>query len=180
MAYPLAKSPSRRSSWRRNSLGRNAQKMGARQPCARTTNMYAAAANAKVGIMSFTVDVHRPGSYACQPGGDQHALAVDGGGTKMTIPAHPGQILAGKLASVGILPTELARQLRVPANRITQIIQGKRGITGDSALRLAHWFGDAPEFWMGLQIQHELRVASQQAGKEIRSLPRHPVRSRAS
>lgn len=98
----------------------------------------------------------------------------------MTTPAHPGQILASKLASVGVLPTELARQLRVPANRITQIIQGKRGITGDSALRLAHWFGDAPEFWMGLQIQHELRVAAQQAGREIRSLPRHLVRARAS
>jgi len=98
----------------------------------------------------------------------------------MTTPAHPGQILAGELASTGVLPTQLARQLRVPANRITQIIQGKRGITGDSALRLAHWFGDSSEFWIGLQIQHELRVAAQQAGPEIHSLPRHPVAAMAS
>ena len=98
----------------------------------------------------------------------------------MKTPAHPGQILAGKLASVGVLPTDLALQLRVPPNRITQIIQGKRGITCDSALRLAHWFGDAPEFWMGLQIQHELRVAAQQSGREIHALPRHPIRASAS
>lgn len=97
----------------------------------------------------------------------------------MATAAHPGQILADKLAALGVLPTELARQLHVPANRITQIIQGKRGITGDSALRLAHWFGDAPEFWMSLQVQHELRVAAREVGREIRSLPRHPVHAEA-
>lgn len=95
----------------------------------------------------------------------------------MTTPTHPGQVLAGKLSAVGVLPTELARQLHVPANRITQIINGKRGITGDSALRLAHWFGDAPEFWMGLQAEHELRVAAREAGKKIRTLPRRPVQA---
>lgn len=91
----------------------------------------------------------------------------------MVTPAHPGEVLAGKLAALGVLPTELARQIHVPANRITQIVNGKRGITGDSALRLAHWFGDAPEFWMGLQVQYELREAAREAGKEIRALPRH-------
>lgn len=95
----------------------------------------------------------------------------------MTTPAHPGQVLAGKLAVIGILPTVLARQLHVPANRITQIIQGKRGITGDSALRLAHWFGDAPEFWMGFQAQHDLREAAREAGGEIGSLPRRPAQA---
>lgn len=84
---------------------------------------------------------------------------------------HPGEVLAHKLEAVGVSPTELARQLRVPANRITQIINGKRGITGDSALRLAHWFGDAPEFWMNLQTQHDLRVAASEAGREIDTLP---------
>ena len=88
-----------------------------------------------------------------------------------TIAAHPGHVLADKLSAVGVLPTELARQLNVPANRITQIIHGKRGITGDSALRLAHWFGDPPEFWMGLQAKHELSVAPREAGRLIRSLP---------
>ena len=84
---------------------------------------------------------------------------------------HPGEVLAHKLEAVGVSPTELARQLHVPANRITQIINGKRGITGDSALRLAHWFGDAPEFWMNLQTQHDLRVAASEAGREIKALP---------
>jgi antitoxin HigA-1 len=92
----------------------------------------------------------------------------------MTTAQHPGLVLADKLAALGVLPTELARQLRVPANRITQIINGKRGITGDSALRLAHWFGESPEFWMSLQAKHDLREAALEAGKEIRMLPRRP------
>jgi addiction module HigA family antidote len=78
----------------------------------------------------------------------------------MTPAVHPGQVLAHKLQSVGVSPTELARQLHVPANRITQIIAGKRDITADSALRLAHWFGNTPEFWMNLQAQHDLQAAS--------------------
>ena len=86
---------------------------------------------------------------------------------------HPGQVLAKKLEAIGMTPTELARQLHVPANRITQIVNGQRGITGDSALRLAHWFRDNPEFWMNLQAQHDLCVAAQDAGKKIRSLPVH-------
>lgn len=89
---------------------------------------------------------------------------------------HPGEVLAHELEAVGVSPTELARQLHVPANRITQIINGKRGITGDSALRLAHWFGNAPEFWMNLQIQHDLRVAAREAGREIKTLPTRGTR----
>lgn len=84
---------------------------------------------------------------------------------------HPGEILAHKLEALGVTPTELARQLRVPANRITQIVNGKRGITGDSALRLAHWFGDQPEFWMNLQARYDLEVAEAEVGREIDSLP---------
>ena len=89
---------------------------------------------------------------------------------------HPGEVLAHELEAVGVSPTELARQLHVPANRITQIINGKRGITGDSALRLAHWFGNAPEFWMNLQIQHDLRVAAREVGREIKALPTRSAR----
>ena len=85
---------------------------------------------------------------------------------------HPGEILAHKLAALGVTPTELARQLHVPANRITQIVNGKRAITGDSALRLAHWFGDAPEFWMNLQARYDIEVAAELAGREINDLPR--------
>ncbi len=55
---------------------------------------------------------------------------------------HSGEILAEELGEITVTPTELARQLRVPTNRITQIIQGKRSITGDTALRLGHWFGN--------------------------------------
>ena len=56
-------------------------------------------------------------------------------------PIHPGEILAEGLAETAVTPTELARQLKVPANRIRQIIQGKRAISGDTALRMGHWFG---------------------------------------
>ena len=66
---------------------------------------------------------------------------------------------------------ELARQLGVPTNRITGIIKGQRAITGDTALRLGHFFGTSPEFWFNLQSLYELRLAEQKAGKSIRILP---------
>ncbi|MBL8904142.1 MAG: HigA family addiction module antidote protein [Rhizobiales bacterium] len=65
----------------------------------------------------------------------------------------------------------LARQIKVPPNRISQIIQGKRAITGDTALRLGHWFGTNPQFWLNLQSQYDLRLAEAEAGKEVRKLP---------
>ncbi len=64
---------------------------------------------------------------------------------------HPGAILKEGLAKLGITPTEFARQIDVPANRVSQIISGKRDITADTALRLGHWFKTAPEFWLNLQ-----------------------------
>ena len=84
---------------------------------------------------------------------------------------HPGEVLAYKLEALGVTPTELARQLEVPANRITQIVSGKRAITGDSALRLAHWFGDEPEHWMALQARYDLEIAKTEAGRAIAELP---------
>lgn len=84
---------------------------------------------------------------------------------------HPGEVLAHKLEEVGVTPTELARQLHVPANRITQIVNGKRAITGDSALRLAHWFGNDPEFWLTLQVKYDLQIAKTESGREIAGLP---------
>jgi antitoxin HigA-1 len=93
----------------------------------------------------------------------------------MTRPAiHPGEILADELEEIGISPTELARQLRVPANRISQIVAGKRAITGDTALRLGHWFGNSPQFWLNLQASYELRVAQELVGREIAELPVRP------
>ena len=91
----------------------------------------------------------------------------------MTRPAiHPGEILAEELAEIAVTPTELARQLRVPANRFTQIVQGKRAITGDTALRLGHWFGTSAQFWLNLQSAYDIRVAETAAGARIRRLPK--------
>jgi antitoxin HigA-1 len=85
---------------------------------------------------------------------------------------HPGEILAEELEEIAVTPTELARQLRVPANRITQIVQGKRSITGDTALRLGHWFGMSAQFWLNLQSAYDIRMAAQAAGPEIAKLPK--------
>jgi addiction module HigA family antidote len=85
---------------------------------------------------------------------------------------HPGEILADELAEIAVTPTELARQLRVPPNRITQIVQGKRAITGDTALRLGHWFGTSAQFWLNLQSAYDIRMAQAAAGREIARLPK--------
>jgi len=87
---------------------------------------------------------------------------------------HPGEILAEELGELSVTPTELARQLKVPANRMTQIVQGKRSITGDTALRLAHWFGTGAQFWLNLQSAYDIRIAAQYAGAEIKRLPTRP------
>lgn len=85
---------------------------------------------------------------------------------------HPGEHLAEELKELGMSASELARKLNVPANLITGILNGQRAITGDTALRLAHYFGTSAAFWLSLQSLYELRVAQQNAGKSIRSLPR--------
>ena len=92
-------------------------------------------------------------------------------------PIHPGETLADELEALGVSPTELSRQIRVPANRISQIINGKRSITGDTALRLAHWFGTSPQFWMNLQALYDVRIAEEDAGTEIKTLPTKPEKS---
>ena len=85
---------------------------------------------------------------------------------------HPGEHLAEQLTELGMSAAELGRQLKVPTNRITGILNGQRAITGDSALRLAHFFGTSPEFWLSLQKLYELRLAEAKAGATIRRLPR--------
>src|SRR5437773_3602849 len=89
-----------------------------------------------------------------------------------TIAIHPGEHISEELQALGMSAAELARRLNVPTNRITAIINGQRAITGDTALRLAHFFGTTPEFWLNLQTLHDLRIAEQKAGKSIRSLPK--------
>lgn len=90
-------------------------------------------------------------------------------------PIHPGEILADELAGLGVTPTEMARQLPVPPNRIAQIIQGKRAITGDTDLRLGHWFRTSAQFWLNLQTAHDLDEAAAQVDPEIEKLPTRPV-----
>lgn len=85
---------------------------------------------------------------------------------------HPGRHLAEQLKALGMSAAELGRQLKVPTNRITGIRNGERAVTGDSALRLAHFFGNSPEFWLNLQKLYELRQAEVKAGAAIRRLPR--------
>ncbi len=85
---------------------------------------------------------------------------------------HPGEHLAEQLKELGMSAAELGRQLKVPTNRITGILNGQRAVTGDSALRLAHFFGTSAEFWLNLQKVYELRIAEQKAGATIRSLPK--------
>lgn len=92
---------------------------------------------------------------------------------------HPGEHLAEQLTELGMSAAELGRQLKVPTNRITGILNGQRAITGDSALRLAHFFGTSAEFWLNLQKLYELRIAEQQVGSAIRSLPKLTERLKA-
>ena len=91
---------------------------------------------------------------------------------------HPGEHLAEQLEALEMSAAELARQLKVPTNRITHILNGQRAITGDTALRLGHFFGTSAEFWLNLQKLYELRVAELESGADIKELPR--LRDRAA
>jgi len=84
---------------------------------------------------------------------------------------HPGEHLAEQLNELHMSAAELARQLKVPTNRITEILNGQRAVTGDTALRLGHFFGTSPEFWLNLQKLYELRLAEQKSGEIVKSLP---------
>ncbi len=81
-------------------------------------------------------------------------------------PIHPGEILRGEIDEIGMSAAELSRQLRVPENRMSEIIRGRRNITADTALRLGRWFGTSAEFWMNLQRSYELRKAVRESAQE--------------
>ena len=89
----------------------------------------------------------------------------------MAKPIHPGQHLAEELKVLKMSAAELSRQLDVPTNRVTEILNGQRSITGDTALRLAHFFGTTAEFWLNLQSLYEIRLAKRKAGRAIETLP---------
>ncbi|MBI3582025.1 MAG: HigA family addiction module antidote protein [Nitrospinae bacterium] len=92
------------------------------------------------------------------------------------IPIHPGEVLADDLNALGMSAAELARHMNVPTNRVTEILNGQRAVTGDTALRLAHYFNTSAQFWLNLQGNYELRLAEQKAGKSIKSLPTLKIR----
>ncbi len=84
---------------------------------------------------------------------------------------HPGEVLRDELDEMGVAPTTFARQIDVPPNRVSQIIAGKRSVTGDTALRFGHWFGVDPQFWLNLQTQFDLVAADRRVGEAVRTLP---------
>jgi addiction module HigA family antidote len=87
---------------------------------------------------------------------------------KRRLPAiHPGEHLRDELEELGLSARAFARLLDIPVNRVTQILNGQRGVSADTALRLARYFGTSAEFWMNLQQIYELRLAEQDAGREI-------------
>jgi antitoxin HigA-1 len=95
-------------------------------------------------------------------------------------PIHPGEHLAEELKELGISAAELARQIEVPVNRVTGIINGQRGVTADTALRFGHWFGTSAEFWLNLQQLYELRLAREEVGNRVQKLPKLGKRKRHS
>lgn len=87
-------------------------------------------------------------------------------------PIHPGEILREELELLDMSAAAFARQLNVPTNRITGILNEERAITADTALRLGHWFGTSADMWLNMQKLYELRLAEQEVGAEIRKLPK--------
>ena len=85
-------------------------------------------------------------------------------------PIHPGEILAGEFAELNKNPTELARELHVPANRISQLVAGKRAMTADTALRLERWLGVSAAFWMNLQKRYELDIAREKSDEILKTI----------
>lgn len=90
-------------------------------------------------------------------------------------PIHPGEILKDELNELDLSANAFARELAVPVNRITSIINGKRSITADTALRLSLFFGTTPEFWLNLQTSYDLKLLINQDGKKIQKQV-HPLR----
>lgn len=93
---------------------------------------------------------------------------------------HPGEQLSALLEELEMSAAELGRQLGVPTNRITAILHGRRTITGDTALRLGHFFGNSPQFWLNLQALYDLRIAQQKVGAAVRALPTLASRRRTA
>ncbi len=87
-------------------------------------------------------------------------------------PIHPGEVLAEQLSELGLSVRRFSEAIDVPPNRVSQIVRGRRAVTADTALRLAHYFGTDPRFWLNLQQSYELRLAERRQGRRISRLPR--------
>ena len=85
---------------------------------------------------------------------------------------HPGEQLAKELKTLDMSAAKFARRLGLPTNRVTTILNGRRAVRGDTALRLAHFFGTTPQFWLNLQALYDLRLAEKKAAETIKALPR--------
>ncbi|MCF8128210.1 MAG: HigA family addiction module antidote protein [Deltaproteobacteria bacterium] len=83
-------------------------------------------------------------------------------------PVHPGEVLKDELAGIGMSANAFAQALHVPTNRITAILKGTRSVTADTALRISHFFGTTPEFWLNLQTSYDLKVARASIGKKVK------------
>jgi addiction module HigA family antidote len=125
-----------------------------------------------------SIRINRHGAYVSSgmkqisvPKWWRSSIITKGYKAEFRLVVHPGEILGDELEELGVSARELARQINVPANRITQIVKGQRGITGDTALRLGHWFGTGPQLWLNLQSTYELNLARKRAGKEVERLP---------
>ncbi len=90
-------------------------------------------------------------------------------------PVHPGRILKRELAARAMAANRLALELKVPSGRITDILNGKRGISPETALRLARFIGNSPRFWLNLQVAYELAVAEREDGARIAEEVREPA-----
>jgi addiction module HigA family antidote len=86
----------------------------------------------------------------------------------MRKPTHPGDHIAFHLEAMNMSAAQLAKQLGIPANRVTEIIRHRRGITADTAIRLGTWLGTTPQYWMNLQSNYDLKTAELESGDEIR------------
>ena len=86
---------------------------------------------------------------------------------------HPGVVLRERLFALGVSPTEFARRIGVPANRISQIIKGQRSITVNSSLRFGKWFGEEEGYWLGLQTRYDLQVSRSRMSKDLRKISRY-------
>lgn len=85
------------------------------------------------------------------------------------VPVHPGRILKRELVARDLSANRLALALRLPSGRITDILNGKRGVSPDTALRLGRYFGNSPRFWLNLQTAYELAVAEREIGEQVAS-----------